>query len=1257
MADLKIQGEVILDSSQAEGALARVDASGKKMATALKKSGEEAEGAVSGIGEAAEPAARKLDTATRSIISSIQRQTAATEAGARGSAQYFETLAKQRGISGDAIKPYIDSLKQAEAAQALASKSLGSMELSAKQTTAALRGVPAQFTDIFVSLQGGQAPLTVLLQQGGQLKDMFGGIGNAARALGGYVLGLVNPYTVAAAAAGGLFLAYRAGASEAEEFNKQLILSGQNAKITAAGMTDIARSVSDASNSITQSGAAEFLTQIAISGKVGEENLKRFTAAALEFEAAGGGAASEVSKAFAELANEPLKASIKFNESMNYLTQSTYDQIKALEEQGRFIDAARIAQEAYATAIEQRTPDLVQNLGYVETAWNAITRAAKDAWDWIKEAGRATDLDRANAQLQNAINTGATEAEIRALEVKRNRLQLVEDVTRSNVQAQQEQNDRTKAGITLADMAAASDGQLASQRRKVAEATAQFSAATKGLAADSAEYRRAEADYLKTVSAIAKAEEEKVKRTKKLTEAEKEAIEQRKRDLDVIKLRNEAVGIEFKKREELAQAQQKQIERRGTEIDRIRQQIAAEQQAAAQIGLTKAEISELAAVRLEDAAATMEQTAAINEQMGDFSGMNAVYREQAKTLRELAAAKRDTAAKQTDLDIEEEQKKFADASIKESARAGEAWEKSLTDSILRGFESGKGIAENFADTLENMFKSMILRPTIQGVVSGGMSLLGLPSAGGPALSSLGGIGNMAGGLGSVGAFGSGILSGISEAALGASFVGPSASLAAGATGAGASLGAGLAAIPGWGWALGGIAALLGSGFGKTPGEQHTGGFFSSAGNTGMDAALAVTGGGGDGGWARDLIKRANPEIEAMVGTVVGSVIESTTAQAKALGMDIAVGIDAGFAANTNGQGKNKNAFGYFDVTINGETVAEYINRTLGEDVTKATAQWTSDMTDAVASWVLGGADVLKAGETSGQALERLATNLSTVNGSFDVLGLRMFEASISGASLASNMVDAFGTLERFSELTGQFYQNYYSDSEKFATSQRLLRDQFAELNKTMPESTRGFRAMVEAAQSAGDSDLLASLLELGPAFYGVASAVEDAFNSISATTAKSVRDIELSVLSSGEKYEYLDREIEGLITQLSTATLPADIERLFNQINASSTQAYGLLSPEQQQKFASEFIDTLYEAEAIAQSRLSVSGTQASTVEAQAQAVQVQMDAATIQREAADGMLNAATVIRQAAEIMQAAARASSGQTTTGTRRNEVAFA
>ncbi len=38
---------------------------------------------------------------------------------------------------------------------------------------------------------------------------------------------------------------------------------------------------------------------------------------------------------------------------------------------------------------------------------------------------------------------------------------------------------------------------------------------------------------------------------------------------------------------------------------------------------------------------------------------------------------------------------------------------SLTDALLRGFESGKGFAKNFRDTLVNMFKTLVLRPVIE----------------------------------------------------------------------------------------------------------------------------------------------------------------------------------------------------------------------------------------------------------------------------------------------------------------------------------------------------------------------------------------------------------------------------------------------------------------------------------------------------------------------------------------------------------------
>lgn len=79
---------------------------------------------------------------------------------------------------------------------------LGKTGQSAAQTAYAMRIIPAQMTDIVVGLSTGQSPFMVLMQQGGQLKDMFGGIIPAIKGVSTYVMGLVNPFTVAAGAVG-----------------------------------------------------------------------------------------------------------------------------------------------------------------------------------------------------------------------------------------------------------------------------------------------------------------------------------------------------------------------------------------------------------------------------------------------------------------------------------------------------------------------------------------------------------------------------------------------------------------------------------------------------------------------------------------------------------------------------------------------------------------------------------------------------------------------------------------------------------------------------------------------------------------------------------------------------------------------------------------------------------------------------------------------------------------------------------------------
>lgn len=247
--------------------------------------------------------------------------------------------------------------------------------MSAKATAAALRGVPAQFTDIAVSLQGGQAPLTVFLQQGGQLKDMFGGVGPAAKALGGYILGLVNPFTVAAAAVGVLGIAYYQGSKEQDAYRISLVTTGNAAGTTTIALAEMARRVSNTVGTTSQAAAA--LALLAGNGKITSGSFEQIAIAAISFEKATGKAVSETVAEFARLADDPVKAVAELNEKYNFLTASVYEQVRAAKEQGDTQTAATIAEEAYASALTERAGTIKQNLGVLERAWGDLAGAAK----------------------------------------------------------------------------------------------------------------------------------------------------------------------------------------------------------------------------------------------------------------------------------------------------------------------------------------------------------------------------------------------------------------------------------------------------------------------------------------------------------------------------------------------------------------------------------------------------------------------------------------------------------------------------------------------------------------------------------------------------------------------------------------------------------------------------------------------------------------------------------------------------------------
>ncbi|MFV0894386.1 phage tail length tape measure family protein [Pseudomonas kurunegalensis] len=315
-----------------------------------------------------------------------------------------EKLAKFKGskfLDADTFDEYNQRINTMRDALGETSEGLNRAGMSTKAYSAALRNVPAQFTDIVVSLEAGQAPLQVLLQQGGQLKDMFGGVGPAAKALGGYVLGLVNPFTVAAAAAGTLALAYYKGSEESDRLTDAIIRNGNAAGTSYSELAGLAEQV--AATGTTVGAASKVLEQLAGAGNALTPMYAQITKASLAWSKQTGEDVTKVVQSFNEIAKGPVEAVKKLDAELNFLTASQYANIISLEKQGKTIDAARAATDLYATALSTRSAEMESNLGSLESAWQSLGSFAKKAWDAMLDVGRKTTPEQELADVYNQI--------------------------------------------------------------------------------------------------------------------------------------------------------------------------------------------------------------------------------------------------------------------------------------------------------------------------------------------------------------------------------------------------------------------------------------------------------------------------------------------------------------------------------------------------------------------------------------------------------------------------------------------------------------------------------------------------------------------------------------------------------------------------------------------------------------------------------------------------------------------------------------
>jgi len=329
--------------------------------------------------------------------------------------------------SGVLIKEF--STKQHEAAKL----ALSDEEKKIKHLAASLA---PQVTDVTVGLMTGQNPLTVFLQQGGQIRDQIGQSRVATEDLGkvfkltitgmidmvmamsaALIKFMVSPMGLVLVAVSAVVAALSVFSGEmlksekqTVEITKALVGSGNAAGATAEQMKSMAKEASAASG-ISFDKSVGAMIEFAKTGEMTKEEFVQAAEAALLYERYMGVSVAESAKQLKELAKDPLKAVMKITEESGYFTTEIIRQVAELERLGLKEEAGALAKAEYAKATKAAAEEVRESMGYLLKFFDSVGLAASWMWDKITGVGAVQGLDkkieRAVADIQSLSNAQA----------------------------------------------------------------------------------------------------------------------------------------------------------------------------------------------------------------------------------------------------------------------------------------------------------------------------------------------------------------------------------------------------------------------------------------------------------------------------------------------------------------------------------------------------------------------------------------------------------------------------------------------------------------------------------------------------------------------------------------------------------------------------------------------------------------------------------------------------------------------------------
>ncbi|EOP9987045.1 phage tail tape measure protein, partial [Escherichia coli] len=302
------------------------------------------------------------------------------------------------GLETDARKT-ASAVEQGLSRQALAAQKAG---MSVGQYKAAMRTLPAQFTDIATQLAGGQNPWLILLQQGGQVKDSFGGMIPMFRGLAGAITLPMVGVTSLAVATGALVYAWYQGDSTLSAFNKTLVLSSNQSGLTADRMLTLSRAGQAAGLTFNQ--ARESLAALVNAGVRGGEQFDAINQSVARFASASGVEVDKVAEAFGKLTTDPTSGLMAMARQFRNVTAEQIAYVAQLQRSGDEAGALQAANDIATKGFDEQTRRLKENMGTLETWADKTGKAFKSMWDAILDIGRPESSADMLASAQKAFD-------------------------------------------------------------------------------------------------------------------------------------------------------------------------------------------------------------------------------------------------------------------------------------------------------------------------------------------------------------------------------------------------------------------------------------------------------------------------------------------------------------------------------------------------------------------------------------------------------------------------------------------------------------------------------------------------------------------------------------------------------------------------------------------------------------------------------------------------------------------------------------